>query len=116
MDRLEEIKNIQVKPFVTKKWLLSHDFYYNKIFSDEDFDAYSYRFPVYKYGTYTTLECELTVILGDNHLRINVYDYNTRDKYAPFYCCDYGNYDKILDTLVKNIDKKIKQLGFIEAI
>lgn len=114
MDKLEEIKKIPIQPFITKKWLQSHDFYYNKVFSDEieRIDAYSYRFPVYKYGTYTTLECEFTVVFGESNIRVDVFDYGTRDRYAPFYYYEHGNYDKILNIVVNNIDKKVKQLGF----
>lgn len=102
------------KENITKKWLLSHDFYYNRILSDESqkIEAYSYRFPVYKYNIYTTLECEFTVILGEPNIRIDVFDYGTRDRYAPFYYCEYGNYDKILNIIMNNIKKKAKQLGF----
>ena len=106
-----------IKPNVTKKWLQSHDFYYNQILSDDEdnLESYSYRFPVYKYGVYTTLECEFTITLGLDDVLVNVYDYGTRDRYAPFYCCEYGNYDKILNIIVKNIEKKAQQFKFINA-
>ena len=101
------------KENITKKWLLAHDFVYNRILSDESekLEAYSYRLPVYRYNMYTTLECEFTIILGESNIRVDVFDYGTRDRYAPFYYCEYGNYDKILNIIMNNIKKKAKQLG-----
>ena len=98
------------KPNATKQWLLSHNFYYNKMFSDGESSAYSLRFPVCKYKSYTTLEGELTIILGEDDVRINVYDYGTYDIYPAFYYQEYGNYDVILETIWGNINKKLQQL------
>lgn len=81
------------------------------MFSDNAEEVYTYRFPVYKYNRFTVLECELRVILGENVININVYDCNTHDKYAPFYYCEYGNYDKMLNeinTKIGNILKRLK--------
>ncbi len=61
------------------------------------------------------LECELKVILGNDVINVNVYDYGTNDKYAPFYYCEYGNYDKMLQEICKRINKKLKDLN-IEGI
>lgn len=102
---------IKTKQPITKQWLLSNNFHYNKYFSDEDGDVYTYRFPVFKYGRYTTLECELRVVVNENEINIDVYDYNTRDKYAPFYYCEYGNFDRIMKIINTNIKKELKRLG-----
>ena len=112
MGKLTDI--IYVRPKVTKQWLLSHNFRYNRSLSDNESEVYTYRFPVYKYDKFTTLECELYIILGEDRVRINVYDYGTYNKYAPFYYCQYGNYDTMLKTVWKNIDKKRKLLGIIK--
>ena len=98
------------KTDVTKQWLLSHGFRYNRQLSDNDSEVYTYRFPVYKYEKFTTLECELGIILGEDEVRINVYDYGTSDRYAPFYYCEYGNYDAILRVIWRNIDKQLRNL------
>ncbi len=100
---------------MTKEWLLSNGFYYNRLFSDDETEVYTYRFPVYKYNKFTVLECELKVILGNDVINVNVYDYGTNDKYAPFYYCEYGNYDSVLKEIYKRINKKRKDLK-IEGI
>lgn len=99
------------KTDVTKQWLFSHGFRYNRQLSDDDSEVYTYRFQVYKYKRFTTLECELGIILGEDEVRINVYDYGTSDRYAPFYYCEYGNYDAILRVIWRNIDKQLRNLG-----
>ena len=109
MERLTEITYI--KPKTTKQWLLSHDFHYNRLLSDEESEVYTYRFPVYKYEKFTVLECELRTILGEDNVQIDVYDYGTTSRYAPFYYCKYGNYDKMLEIIWKNINNQLKQLG-----
>ena len=112
MDRIVDV--IYIKQNVTKQWLLSNNFRYNTRLSDDESEVYSYRFPVYKYEKFTTLECELSIILGENEVRINVYDYGTSDRYAPFYYCEYGNFDKMLETIWSNIHKQLKRLGIIK--
>ena len=57
------------------------------------------------------LECELKAILGESQIDINVYDYNTNDKYAPFYCCEYGNYEKMLKIIWDKINHMLNKLG-----
>lgn len=74
---------------------------------------YTYRFPVYKYNKFTVLECELKVALGEDIINVNVYDYNTHDKYAPFYYCEYGNYNKMLKEINEKIDIVLKRLNVI---
>lgn len=73
-----------IKPEVTKQWLLSHDFHYNRLFSDKETEVYTYRFPVYKYEKFTVLECELCITLGEDNVQIDVYDYGTINRYALF--------------------------------
>lgn len=91
---------------MTKKWLKEHGFRHNRIFSDKDMEAYSVRFPVYRYGMTISLECEATVILGEDGVILNVYDYGTRDKYAPFYC---GTYNKTMNIIWDNITKQLSK-------
>lgn len=101
-------------PNTSKQWLLSHDFHYNRLFSNEEIEMYTYRFPVYKYEKFTVLECELCVILGDDNIAINVYDYGTNDRYAPFYYSEYGDHNKMLDTIWKNINSCLTKIGIIK--
>lgn len=98
------------KKNITKEWLLSNGFRYNRLFSGDESDVYTYRFSVYRYNKFVTLECELQVALGEEIISINVYDYNTNDKYAPFYYCEYGNYDNILQEINGKIESVLKKM------
>lgn len=109
MDKLADTTYIKLN--ATKQWLLSHGFRYNRQLSDDESEVYTYRFPVYKYEKFTTLEGEFCIVLGDDEVKINVYDYGTSDRYAPFYYCEYGNYDAILRIIWRNIEKQLRNLG-----
>ena len=100
-----------IKKNINKKWLLDNGFRFNRLFSDEETEVYTYRFPVWKYNKFTVLECELRVILDEEEINVNVYDYNTNDKYVPFYYCEYGNYNKMLKEIYNKIEVAMKKLG-----
>ena len=106
MKRLVE-KTIR-KENVTEKWLLDNHFRYNRIYSDGDSIAYTYRFPVYKYGCCVTLDGEIVIFL-DGEVKLNVYDVNTRNKYAPFYYNEYGDFSAILNVINNNFEKQLKK-------
>ena len=94
-----------VKQNISKEWLIANGFHYNKILSNEDGEVYTYRFPVYKYEGFIVLECELMARLDEGDVLINVYEYSTTNKYAPFYYQEYGNYDKMLECIWTKINK-----------
>ncbi len=96
---------------IDKKWLLDNGFRLNRLFSDEETETYTYRFPVWKHNKFTILECELKVVLGEEEINVNVYDYNTNDRYVPFYYCEYGNYDRMLKEINGKIEAVLKRLG-----
>lgn len=104
-----------LKKNVTKEWLFNNGFRFNRLFSDENIEVYTYRFPVYKYENFTVLECELRIISGSDNVIIDVYDYGTINKYAPFYYMEYGNYDSMLKEIWLKINKVIKTLGIKEG-
>lgn len=104
-----------LKKNVTKEWLFDNGFRFNRLFSDENIEVYTYRFPVYKYENFTILECELRIISGSDNVIIDVYDYGTINKYAPFYYQEYGNYGKMLEKIWAKINKVIKALGIEEG-
>lgn len=91
--------------------MLSKGFRFSRSLSDDENDVYTYRFPVFKYKKMIVLECELRVTLGEDKININVYDYNTNDKYAPFYYCEYGNYDEMLKIINDKIEYTLKKLA-----
>ena len=103
-----------VKQNISKEWLIANGFHYNKTLSNEDGEVYTYRFPVYKYEGFIVLECELMAKLDEGDVLINVYEYSTTNKYAPFYYQEYGNYDKMLECIWTKINKVIKKLGIKE--
>lgn len=94
----------------TKEDLYNKGFRYNSLMSDMDTDCYSIRFPVLKYKKQITLECELTVELQTGKVIINVFNYRTRDQYAPYYYVEYGRY-YTLEAIQNEINKYIKKLG-----
>lgn len=99
------------KQNISKEWLINNGFKYNKNLSDEETHIYTYRFPVFKYERMIVLDCELTASLYDDEIKINVYDYGTNDKYAPFYYCEYGNFDKMLKEIHNKINKELSKLN-----
>lgn len=99
------------KPNITKEWIRMSPFRYS--FSDYDESVYTYRFPVYKSGIFTTLECELLLFDKSGKVAINVFEYGTRDKYAAFYCQDYGE-NKVLNSVNRNIEKEFEKLGIVK--
>lgn len=109
MDRLADGK--YVKRNVDKNWLIKNNFKYSSILSDENEDIYTYRFPVYKNGGFTILECEIAVCLNTGDTNIDVFEYGTRDRYAPFYYVEYGNYDSMLKSINDCINPELKKLG-----
>ena len=104
-------------PDTSKEWLLSNGFAYDKAltyaFNEGDgvTEVYSQKFPVYKSNNITTLECELSVFLGESEVKINVYDCATHSIYSPFYYYEYGNYDKIITWIWFKINQKLKKLN-----
>lgn len=105
----------QIKCRLTKNQLLSKGFRFSRAFSDDKNEVYTYRFPVYKYEKMIILECELRVLLGEDEIYINVYDYNTNDRYAPFYYCEYGNYNRMLKEINGKIKNELKKLQIVET-
>ena len=103
--------NKYIKKNITREWLSANGFRYNRLFSNEETDVYTYRFPVYKYERFTILECELKVILGEDIVSVNVYDHNTINKYVPFYHIGFGDYSVMLKKIGQRIDQEVKKLG-----
>lgn len=106
-----------IKKNVTKDWIYKNDFRYNRHYSIKGDTVYTYRFPLLKYkkSKKTAVECELFMFYPDGKVLINVYNYDTRDKYAPFYNSDYGNWTKVLSVMYKKINIKLKELGIEEV-
>ena len=103
--------NIYIKNRITKKWLNENNFKYNRMLSYNEDNVYTYRFPLCKNGYFITLECELSCIESSGEIRVDVYDYGTRNKYAAFYCVEYGDYSTMLNNINKKINIELRKLG-----
>lgn len=102
---------MSIKKNVTKEWLLQNNFIYNKTLSYSDEDVYTYkRFPVYKSGNQTVLECEINYFDTSNEFTVDVYEYGTKYIYIPFYCTEYGNYEIFLRRINKRINNELMKL------
>lgn len=119
MDRLDNLSiKRYIKHNVTKEWLQKNNFHYSytevssKGISDED--VYTHRFIVYKNDFSVKLECEITLYELTGDIILNVFDYGTRDKYAPFYYYEYG-INTMLEAVNQRILAELKQLDIIEA-
>lgn len=99
---------------ISTKSLKNLGFHYNKEISDNDNKYYSIRFPVVKYNTHTSIEGEITVDVTSGAILINVYDLKG-NHYAPFYNCEYGNFDDILQMINKNIEKQLRKYKIKKA-
>lgn len=114
MDNIRQVNLadiIYIKPEITKDWLIKNNFKYNRLFSDSENNIYTYRFPIHKNGYFTTLECELSCIESGGMITVDVYDYGTRNKYAAFYCAEYGNYKPMITAINNRIKSELKKLG-----
>lgn len=107
-------KRLYFKENVTKTWLASNNFRYDRSLSDEENNVYTYRFPVHQHNNIATLECELVIFMDGNSqsmVKVNVYESNTKEQYNPFYYIEFGKYDTLLKFVNKKIHEKLKELG-----
>lgn len=93
-----------------KNKLQSLGFRYSVKYSTSDCAIYYYRFPVHKYKTYTTLECEIYVNTSSGDVEINVYDENN-NIYPPFYNIECGNYEPLMESVNHKIVSELKRIG-----
>ena len=93
-----------IKKYITRDWLYSNNFRYNRAYSTDKESVYSQRFIVSRYLGIPILECEILVYYPEGLVKVNVYKAGTREKYPAFYDRDYG-----VNTLINNIDTKISK-------
>ena len=102
------IHNKYKKNNITKSWLNKNGFY--KIISYDE-ETYRYMFGIYKYHNSPLLDCELILFFESGEVKMNVYNHGTRSRYTPFYHSEYGNYERVVRKINKEINSKIKELG-----
>lgn len=102
-----------LKRDITKEWLLKNDFRYNRHFSTKDDTVYTNRFTVLvvENKKKPSLECEMLCYFPEGIIYVNVYHAGTRDKYAPFYNSEYGNWDKSLFAIRDKIKLRMERIG-----
>lgn len=96
---------------ITKSWLNKNHFKYSSFLSEKDSDCYTLRFPVYRWQVITTIEAEIKVFLQQNIIKLDLYDGQTRDIYAPYYYQEFGNYDSIMNKINDAINEKLTKIG-----
>lgn len=99
------------KKDITKEWLLNNGFRNNVNLSNEKEKIYTYTFTVYRNYGKNILKCDLNICLEDGKVKIEVYDCGTYNKYIPFYNCEYGEYDGMLENIWSKIEYTLQKLG-----
>lgn len=94
----------------SKEFLQKHKFRYSNYLSDCGDEIYTYKFPVDSYKKAITLECEIAVSIMTGVVNVNVYRAGTHDLYSSYYNREYGK-SKLIETIDKKINKKLKELG-----
>lgn len=102
------------KENITKEWLQTAGFRYNRVYSDKDNEVYTYRFSVHKYKSISTLDCEILLFKQNGEMRLNVYDSRLENVYPLFYVSEGVN-DKILKEINNKIKFELKKLGIEES-
>lgn len=98
-----------IKKYLTKEWLFSNGFKYNRFFSTDKEAIYSQRFVIIRYFGIPMIECEILIYYPDGNVKINVYKAGTREKHHAFYNRDYGRNKmrKTIDSKIAGILKKL---------
>ena len=107
--------NIYIMKDVSQKKLRDLNYHYDKNRSDNEFEFYSRKFPVYKHYFRPEIECVISIDVNTGIASINVYTVSTGNIYAPFYQNEYGNYEKVMSIIHGNIISEINRIGLTEV-
>lgn len=111
MERMAEYEYVKTGR-VDEQWLTANGFTFDKIRSDKECDAYTYRFPVYKYEGTVVLDGEITIWPDENNMiRINCYEHATRNIFARFYYWEYGTDDTYMEVINRKFERKLEEFG-----
>lgn len=97
---------------ITHKWLMDNGFYASKIYTTTDYQAWTKRFPAYKFGNSIVIEAEI-VIYSDGEVVVNAFDGSSRSRWASFYSMDVTN-SVPLEVVTEKIKNTLKELGITE--
>lgn len=104
-----------IKEDVTKEWLYQNGFRFGQMSGNIESGIYAKRFPVYRYGAYTVLECEISIHLNSGAAKIDVYSNNTHNIYPPSYYDEYGDFEPIVSVINRRIEDKLNKLGINDS-
>lgn len=99
-----------------RKKLKKNGFHYNKYISDSDCDFYSVKFPVLQYNNSTTVDGEIIVDMNTGEIRVNAYNYGTRNYYSPFYKKECSEvYEPIIKKINNAFYNMFNKIGIIKS-
>lgn len=99
-----------------RKKLKKNGFHYNGHISDSDCDFYSIKFPVLQYNNSTTVDGEIIVDMSTGEIKVNVYNYGTKNFYPPFYrekCSEV--YEPIIKKINNAFYNMFNKVGVIKS-
>lgn len=98
---------------LSKSYLEKNNFrWIRELSNSEDGNIYRYRFPVWRYQDFVTLEAEITLNYENNTAIVDVLDMH-RARYAPFYHIEYGVYQNVAQ-IEEKILQQLNKLGIEE--
>ena len=96
--------------------LKKNGFRYNKYMSDYDCEFYSVKFPALKYNKSTTVDGEIIVDMSTGEIRVNAYNYGTRNYYSPFYMKSCSEvYEPIITKINNAFYNMFNKIGVIKS-
>lgn len=100
---------------VDRKKLKKMGFHYNRYISETDCDFYSIKFPVLQYNKSTTVDGEIIADMNTGQIRLNTYNYGTRNYYPPFYRNECSEvYEPIITKINNAFYNMFNKIGIIK--
>lgn len=106
-------QNKYYKKGLTKEWLKENGFHYSDIFTIAESKAFTYKFPVYKYGNKPLLMGEILIYEDTKEVYVNVYNENDYSKSVEFYQ-DSLLYNAFVKSVEKKIIKELRRLKIVK--
>lgn len=99
-----------------KSKLKKNGFHYNRYISDSDCDYYSLKFPVLQYNKSTTVDGEIIADMKTGEIRVNAYNYGTKNYYPPFYRKECSEvYEPIIKKINNAFYNMFNKIGIIKS-
>ena len=99
-----------------RKKLKKNGFRYNRGMSDYDCDFYSLKFPALQYDKSTTVDGEIIADMRTGEIRLNAYNYGTKNYYPPFYKNECSEvYKPIIEKINSAFYNMFNKIGIIKS-